>query len=165
MIRPFDGPRHQLRIEHDIQRINTKMMLCFKLLSIDLDHIAQALERMEGKADRQDQGEVLDGVIPVKETGHIGEVGVEEIKVFKDEEDRAGRDDTHDEIELSPSSLRPFDEEGSRIIDGNRERQHQDINRDEGHIKDATGRQKKEPPVGMGDQEIEDRHRREKDEE
>ena len=141
------------------------MSLGFLVSSIDLDDIAQTLERMEGKADRQDQGEVLDGVIPVKETGHRGEIGIEEIKVFKDEEDRAGRDDTHDEIELSPSSLRPFDEEGSRIIDGNGERQHQDIDRDEGHIKDATGRQKKEPPVGMGDQEIEGRHRREIDKE
>ncbi len=101
----------------------------------------------------------------MKKTGNLREVCVEEVKILKNEKDGAGGNDADDQIPFSPPAFRPLDQEGCRIIDGNGQGQDQDINRDEGHIKDTTRQKKKDPPVGLGDQEIENRHRGEEDEE
>ncbi len=100
----------------------------------------------------------------MKEPGNLSKVCVEKVKILKDEKDGAGGNDTHDQIPFPPPAYRPLDQEGCRIIDGNGQGQDQDINWDEGHIKDTTRQKKKDPPVGLGDQKIENRHQGEEDE-
>jgi len=120
---------------------------------------------MEGEPDGQNQGEILDGIIPVEKTRNLAKIGVKEIEIFKDEKNRTGGDNADDQVPFSPLSLRPLDENGRRVIDGNGQGQDQNIDRYKGHIEDTTGRQKEKPPVGMRNQKIESRHRREKDQE
>jgi hypothetical protein len=120
---------------------------------------------MEGEPDGQNQGEVLNGIIPVEKTRNLAKIGVKEIEIFKDEKDGAGGDNADDQVPFSLLSLRLLDEKGRRVIDGNGQGQDQNIDRYKGHIKDTTGRQKEKPSVGMRNQKIESRYRGEKDEE
>jgi hypothetical protein len=141
------------------------MMLGFEVFPVNLDHIAQALKGMKRKTNRQNQGEVFNGIIPMKKPGDLGEVGIKKIEIFEDEKDRAGGNNAQDQVPFSPLPLGLLDQKGSRIIDDNGQGQNQNIDRDEGHVKDATGHQEEEPTVGLGDEEIEDRDRWKKDEE
>ena len=101
----------------------------------------------------------------MKKPGDLGEVGIKKIEIFEDEKDRAGRNNAQDQVPFPPLPFALLDQKGSRIIDDNGQGQNQNIDRDEGHVKDATGRQEEEPTVGLGDEEIEDRDRWKKDEE
>ncbi len=119
---------------------------------------------MKRETDRQNQGEGFNGIIPVEKPRNLAEVGIKEIEILKDEKNGAGRNNAEDQLPFSFFPLGLLDQKGSRIIDGNGQGQNQNIDRDKGHVKDATGRQEEKPTVGMRDQKIEDRHRREKDE-
>ena len=54
VLRPLDGPRDQLRIEHHVYREDARMLLRLLPAPVDLDDVGQALEGVKGQAQRQD---------------------------------------------------------------------------------------------------------------
>ena len=56
MLRPFDRPCYELRKEHDIEGVDTKVPLRFLPSSIHFNRIAHCLKGMKGKTDGQDDG-------------------------------------------------------------------------------------------------------------
>ncbi len=55
---PLDGAGHQLRVEHHVESIVAEVPFRLLVAAIDLNDVAQALERVEGEADGQ--GDVQD---------------------------------------------------------------------------------------------------------
>ncbi len=76
---------------------------------------------MERQPYRQDQGKILNGIVPVKETGHMSKVRIKEVEIFEDKKDRTSGDNAYDEVKFSSFPLRPFDQECGCVINGNGE--------------------------------------------
>lgn len=115
------------------------MTLCLLIAAIDLNHITQTLEGMEGQSNGQKQWQIPDRVIPMQKIRQMPHIDIEEVEIFKDEQDKAGRYDADDQINPSLMPLWPFNEYRRRIINKDRCEQYQDINGDERHVKDTAG--------------------------
>src|ERR1041384_7734008 len=103
------------------------MALRFLVTTIHLDHVAQALEGMERKTDRQNDSQAADLIIPTDHLGEAGGVRVEKVKIFKNEQDRADRENAQRKITfLSYRIIGLFDPDTGVIIDHDRDEQDQD---------------------------------------
>ncbi len=64
VLRALDGTGHELRVEHHVQRKIRRRTFRLHAATIHLDRVAHRLERVERQADRQDDPQVLDRVVP-----------------------------------------------------------------------------------------------------
>ncbi len=149
VLRPFDGPCHQLGIEHDVKGIDAEMPLRLLVPPVYLDDIAEALEGVERQSDGQDQVQCSDGIVPPHRLGQMGQVGVEEIEIFEHEKNQAGGHDTEYQIILPPCPLGLFDPNTRKIVHYNSECKNKDVYRDKIHIEQAAGPKQKTPPEFM----------------
>ena len=161
----LDRPGDELRIEHDIQCKDPEVILRHVTAPIHLDRVAHSLERMKGQADRENDLESGDGIVPAEERDKAGEVRAEEVEVLKDEEHAYVRGDASGE-EGSPSwPGRPRDQNARCVVDDDGESEDQDVGRDEGHVKGAARHKEKDPPLRVRKKEIERGDDREVEEE
>ena len=54
VLRAFNRTGNQLRVEHDIERINAEVALGLLIAPVNLNDVAQALEGMEREPDGED---------------------------------------------------------------------------------------------------------------
>jgi hypothetical protein len=90
-------------------------------------------------------------------------ISIEKIIIFEDEENATGGKDTPHEKDSLLSPFRSFDQKSCSVVDGDGQGQNKNVNWDEGHVKDATCHQEKEPAILVGNQEIENGHGGKKD--
>lgn len=86
----------------------------------------------------------------MKKLGNPSKIRVEKIEIFEDKKNTTGGEDTHDQPGLPSSPFRSFDQESRGIVDRNRQGENQNVDRYEGHVKNTTCCQEKEPAILMG---------------
>ena len=136
-------------------------MLRLHLAPVDIDHIAQGLEGIEGDAHRQ-QNLQRDRVQPDgKDPQQLHHTVREEIEVFEEKQQRqADAYGGHKNCFPRPRLLRLFQQDPGQIgNDGGRKNQH-DIVRIPAHIKIAAGNQQQSPPVFVRQQPMENKYHR-----
>jgi len=79
----LNGAGHQLREIHDVERIGDKVFFGLLLFPIHFNHVAQTLECVEGKTDRQNNIHGLHGIVPTDELSYGIRVINKEVVVFK----------------------------------------------------------------------------------
>jgi len=155
---PFNRTGYQLRIEHDIEGVNPEVPFCGIIPPVDLDGIAHCLKSMKGQTDRQydiqqGQGKRSSG----RSMKQFINILDKEIIVFEKSEYADIGDYAHDEEQFSPSPAGVFNHDACDVIDDNRKNKNQYIDRNEVHVKNATGYEQVEPSEPMGEKEINQR--------
>ena len=89
ILRTFNRSSHELRIEHHVERVYSKVFLWLLPFAVDLDDVAKTLERVKGQANRQDEFQSRDRIIPVDQPGEGIDVSGEKIEIFKNKQDQA----------------------------------------------------------------------------
>ena len=139
VLRAFDRACHQLGVEHHIEGIEAKVAFGFLGATIDLYHIAEALECVERQTDGQDDMCL-----------------VEESLVFEDKEDGEGGDDTCHQPSLALAGGAPiaFYHQRGRIVNNDSDKKDKDVYGLKPHVKEAAGRQEPSPPPLVGQEVI-----------
>jgi hypothetical protein len=65
------------------------MMLRFIVPPVNFDDITQALKGVEGQSNRQDEGQTLNRIIPMKKMGQLRKIGIKKIEIFENEKNTA----------------------------------------------------------------------------
>lgn len=88
---PFDGAGHQLREEGDEGEESDDVACRGELFAVNVDRVAQGLERVERDADRQDDPQ--QETVVVGDAEQFGERCREEVVILEDAEDREVQQD------------------------------------------------------------------------
>jgi hypothetical protein len=96
--------------------------------------------------------------IDVRDMEKLINVVYEEVVVFENCQNAHIGKNAHYQKPLSPGSFSVLDHNAGYIVDNYRQEQDEYIDRNEVHIKYATGNQKMEPPEFMWQQKIKSRH-------
>ena len=83
----------------------------------------------------------MEWIVKAQKTSNIVDIGDEKIEVFKNKEDQTGGDYAEDQVKFFLFPFWTIDVNGSEVVDQDGDGQDQDVNRHEGHVKDATGSQ------------------------
>src|ERR1051325_7411493 len=155
ILRPFDGTRTHMRVKQDIKGVDSQVILRRLLPAIDLDRITHGLKSVEGQADRQNQVEIRNGVVPADGLCEGIQVAVGKIEVLEHRQHThvGCNAESEQECALLPFGL--VNENAGHVIDENRECQDQDENGNEVHVENTTGEQKENPPQSMRKCEVE----------
>ena len=86
ILRSLDWSGDQLRIEHHVECVNSKMPLGTLVAAVDLDGVAHRLECVKRQADGEDDLNHLCGVMQIEQVGDCGKVGGGEGAVLEDRE-------------------------------------------------------------------------------
>src|SRR5665213_2489697 len=138
VLRPFNRAGNQLRIKHHIERVDAKVPLGVLLAAIHLDRITHRLKRMERKSDRQKQSKIMHRIVHLEPSGDPSKIRVNKIKVFEKTEHSDICYDTQRKHPLPLGSSGSLDLNPGDIINDDRERENEDIARDERHVKNTT---------------------------
>ena len=98
----------------------------------------------------------------MEEVSDHGKVRVEKIKILKNKQDRDRKDDTNDQEKAFFDAGRFADIYSRDIINNDRGKQNQYVNRDKRHVEKTARDQEQTPAIFMRQQEIKRRHDREK---
>jgi len=120
------------------------------------------LEGVKGEANRQNQFEGPDGILPMKPFGYFCNARVEKIEIFKNKQQKARGNDADNKKKFLSLSLTSFNQNGGRIINDNGKEQNENINWNGRHVKDTASNQKQKPPIFMWKEEVGDGNDREK---
>src|SRR5687767_15400826 len=162
ILRTFDRACHQLRVKHHIKRINTKMSFRFLISPIHLYGIAHGLKSMKGKADRQQNLQVRNGVRCSEGSKQFGEILIQKIVVLKKCKYAHIGNNTDYKKGFSSFSGRFFNIDPGYVINNYGESQNKNVNRHKHHIKIAAGRQQQQPPETVRQKKIKGRNNRKK---
>ena len=145
ILRPLDRPRHHLRIEQDIERINAEMPLGRLSSPINFDRVAHRLESVKGEPDRQED-------VPFRLLVDEPEPGtnprnfmLREMEIFEEREHADIGHQTRNQESFPRASVAPRNEQAGRVIDHDQDEQDQDVLGHEDHVEIATGHQKHGP--------------------
>ncbi len=127
ILRTLDRAGDELREEHDVRRVRRQIVDGLLISPVHFHHIAQALKRMEGQPDRQDDVQRRVGDLPAEEGGNADNTGSEEIEVLEDDQDEARRDDTGPKQNFSGFPDGSDQINAGKEIDEDRDCQDQDI--------------------------------------
>ena len=158
----FDGTRHQLWVEHDVQSIVAQVALGALAAAVDLDNVAQALEGVERQADGQRDVQYPLRVGPSEVLSQRHQVFAAEVQVFENEQHRAG---AHHACQHTPPSMDglvgpALHQQGGAVVDEDGHQKYQDILRDEPHVEEAAGGEEPHPAEAVGEKVEHRRHHR-----
>src|SRR5687768_5455616 len=138
VLRPLDRARDELREKHHVESVDAEVTLGSLPALVHFDRVRHRLERVKRQADWEDYREERKVVRPVKHLRYRVRVGTEEVEVLEDSEHSDVRNDARDEPGLSFPALRVLDDYAGHIVDRDREKQDQDVDRDERHVEVAA---------------------------
>lgn len=138
ILRPLDRACNQLRVEHHIQGIYSKMPLSFLISPVYFYSIAHGLECMERQADGQEHVQVRYMVLPPERRGNARNIGVEKVVVFKYGKYANVRDQAENEVlSFSRFLLLIFQKDPGEIVYYDCEKEDKDILRLEEHVEET----------------------------
>src|SRR5690606_6349828 len=158
VLRALDGARHELGVEHHVERVDAEMPFGLLDTAIHFDDIAQALKGMEGKADGQDDLQRSHGVVPPDESGEMIGVPREETVILEHEQDHPRYDEAYPQDHLPLETMGPLQPYPRRVIHDDGDAEYQDIDGNEGHVEQAAGGEQKRPPQPMRREKVQQGH-------
>jgi hypothetical protein len=96
------------------------MPLSFLLATVNLDDIAEALERMKRQPNGQDDVQSFYRVVPADQPRKRFEIVVKKVKVFKHKQDQTCAHDAQDEKSFSGHPCQALDVNAGNVVDQNR---------------------------------------------
>jgi hypothetical protein len=155
VLRPLDGPGHELRVEHHEQRIDPEVPLRRLLPSIDLDGVAHRLERVERQPDGQHDAQERQRGVAAGDGDQRVQVLDGEVVVLEEREHADVGDEAHDQEHPPASALRGMDRQPGEVVDDDGEEEDEDVDGDERHVEHGAGTQQHRPPEPVGQDEVE----------
>src|SRR5690606_26033684 len=107
-LRALEAARHELGAEHHEERVDAGLPLGLLDAAIHRHDTAHALDRMEGKADGQDDFQRPRGVVPPDESGEMVGVPREESVILEYEEEQPRNDEAHPRNHLPLETMGPL---------------------------------------------------------
>ena len=159
ILRPFNGPGHQLGKEGDEESVVAQMPLRLDAAAIDVDDIAEGLEGVKRDAHRQNeiQKPVLHRKAEQPQQPRDG--SGEEVEVFIKKQNAQTGGERNDETGLFQPLVLPADHEPPRRVGHQRgEGDEEDQVGIPAHVEVIAGRQQHDPPVFCGNHKMQHRH-------
>lgn len=154
ILRSLDGSRDQLGVKQNVHREITIMTLGFLVAAKNFDGIAQGLKGVKRQADRQDDLQVLNGVIPADETGKCRKILVRKIEILEKSQHTDVGEDACNQQPAPSSAMRCLDTKPGKIIDGDGDKEYEYVLRYKRHVKVAARRQQQPPAEAVRENKI-----------
>ena len=154
ILRPLYGPGHQLRVKHDVERIDAIMPLGLLVATIYFYSIAHGLECMERQSDRQYDLYQEGRLYTAKGAECSMYMVCEKNSVLEKEQQAYIGGNAHNKERCTPAARALFNKYTCNIVDSDEEEQDEHVGRNEGHIKDTAGSEQMYPADLMRQQEV-----------
>ena len=154
ILRPLYGPGHQLRVKHDVERIDAIMPLGLLVATIYFYSIAHGLECMERQPDRQYDLYQEGRLYTAKGAECSMYMVCEKDRILEKEQQPDISSDAHNQERGTPAARTLFNKDTCNIVDSDEEEQDEHVGRNEGHIKDTAGSEQMYPADLMRQQEV-----------
>src|SRR4051812_15256272 len=138
--RPNDWSGNQMREKHDVKRVMQRVALGRNFPAIDLHHVTDRFEGVEGNAERQNQVQHRRRYPQSEKREQAGGSAQQKSGVFKESQERKAEPEAGAEKRFSTRrSSRTLDAEGKKVVGSGSESDQQNEPNTPGRIKNDAG--------------------------